>query len=196
MIKYFFLGMFVKLITGLDDTITHIPILASVTKTRAGRIAFSIGTLMAIIFAIIIAVFFSAIFYYIPYYRYIAVGLIFALAIAIYFDVFVHKPRTKAEKQLLKEKRTTNERFAHLLGIGFIASFATVIDDIIAYIPLFLIPGLLIKAMAIAGIILLTVIEIIAVIYFSGKIAKIKHKEKIAVAGLVILGVLILTGTI
>jgi hypothetical protein len=49
-LKYLLLGFAVKIITGFDDTITHIPVLASVTRTRAGKIAFSIGTLLAIYF--------------------------------------------------------------------------------------------------------------------------------------------------
>ena len=128
-LKYLGLGFFVKGITGFDDTITHVSILASVTKTRKGKIAFSIGTMAAIIAAIIIAVFFSALLKAFPYYKYIAAGLIFALAAAIYFDVFIHKPRTKAEKRLLKRKKIPAERFTHLMAVGFIASFATVITS-------------------------------------------------------------------
>ena len=194
-LKYLGLGFFVKAITGFDDTITHVPILASLTKTRTGKIAFSIGTMAAIILAIIIAVFFSAILHTLPYYKYVAAGLVFALAAAIYFDVFIHKPRTKAEKRLLKRKKITAERFTHLIGIGFVVSFATVIDDIIAYTPV-LLGDISSKIYAITGIVLFTILEIVLVIYFSEKISKIKYKEEIASAGLVILGILILTGII
>ena len=191
MLKYLFLGFFAKIITGFDDTITHIPVLASVTKTRTGKIAFSIGTLLAIIAAIIIAMFFSSIIKKIPFYRYIIVGLIFILAALIYFDVFVHKPRTEAEKRLLKMKKISAKRFTKLLGIGFVASFATVLDDIIAYSPLFL-GAFFAKFYAVVGILIGTVFEILLVIFFAEKIAKIKYKEEIASIGLVILGVLIL----
>ena len=194
-LKYLGFGFFVKAITGFDDTITHVPILASLTKTRTGKIAFSIGTMIAIILAIIIAVFFSSLIKSFPYYRYLTAGLVFALAIAIYFDVFIHKPRTKTEKRLLKQKKITAERFTHLIGIGFIASFATVIDDIIAYLPV-LLGTLSSKIYAISGILLFTVVEIMLVIYFSEKISKIKYKEEIASIGLVILGILILAGII
>ncbi len=194
MLKYFILGFLVKIITGLDDTITHIPILASVTKTRTGKIFFSIGTLLAIILAIILAIFFSSILKLFPYYRYIAATLIFALAIIIYFDLLIHKPRAKVEK-LEKEKEKiiknypSKKRGLILLLIGFIASVATVIDDIIAYSPLFLENN---RILTIAGILTATILEILLVIYASEKISKIKYKEEIASIGLLILGLLIL----
>ncbi len=191
MLKYLLLGFFAKIITGFDDTITHIPVLASVTRTKMGKIAFSIGTLIAIIIAIIIAIFFSTILKKIPFYRYFIVGLLFLLAILIYFDVFVHKPRAKAEKKLLKIKKISAMRFTKLIGIGFIASFATVLDDIIAYAPLFL-GALVTQIFAVIGILIGTLLEIVVVIFFAEKISKLKYKEEIASLGLVILGVLIL----
>ena len=195
MLKYLFLGFFAKIITGLDDTITNVPIIASVTKTRIGKIAFSIGTLIAIIIAIVLALFFSSILKKIPFYRYIIVGLVFLLAALIYFDVFVHKPRTKAEKKLLKMKKISAKRFTKLVGIGFIASFATVLDDIIAFAPLFL-GALITQLSAIIGILIGAFLEIILVIFFAEKISKIKYKEEIASIGLVILGILILLNII
>lgn len=194
-LKFIALGFFVKVITGFDDTLTNVPILASVTKLRICKVAFSIGTLVAICLAIIISMFFATLLHLFPYYKYIAAGLIFALAAAIHFDVFVHKPRTKAEKKLLKRKKISVERFTKLIGIGFIATFATALDDIIAYSPLFL-GEILERAYAITGILAGTILEIILVIYFSEKITRIKYKEEIASIGLVILGILILIGII
>lgn len=191
MIKYFVAGFFVKVITSLDDTITHIPVIASITKTRIGRIAFSLGNILAVIAAIFVALFFSSVLHEFPYYRFFAAGIVFLLAILIYFDVFVHKPRTEAEKKLLKIKRISAERFTKLLGIGFLASVATVIDDVVAYMPLFLENGW-VRLYVAVGIIAATILEIIAVIYFSERIAKLKYKEEIASAGLAVLGFLIL----
>ncbi len=191
--KYMVLGIFVKIITGLDDTITHIPILASITKKKMGRIAFSIGTLLAIIIAIIFSLFFISFIKQFEYYRYISAILLFLLAIAMYFDVFVHKPRTRVEKGI--KKRISIQRFTTLLGIGFIASIATVIDDVIAYSPLLAVSGISMYY-AIAGILLATILEILVVIYFSKKVSKIKYKEEIASLGLVILGIIVLAGVI
>jgi len=192
-LKYLFLGFFVKIITGFDDTITHIPVLASVTRTRIGKIAFSIGILLAIIMAIIVSTFFAAFIRSFAYYRYISAALLFILAAAIYFDIFVHKERTKAEKLVLGCKKF-NIRCTKLIGIGFIASIATVLDDIIAYSPLFL--DTLIRPYAIIGILAATILEIFLVIYAAEKIKKIKYKEEIASIGLITLGILILIGII
>lgn len=190
--KQFLLGLFVKGVTGFDDTITHIPILASVAKTRLGRVAFSVGTLLAIVLAIVLAILFSTLLGGWPFYRYFAAGLIFLLALAIHFDFFVHKPRKKAEQKLVEIKQMSVERFMKLLGVGFIASFATVIDDIIAYAPV-LRSG---KFYVIIGIIFATIIEILLVIYFARKLSKIKYTDEIASIGLVILGVLVLVGIV
>ncbi|MBW2968755.1 hypothetical protein KY314_01400 [Candidatus Woesearchaeota archaeon] len=193
LLKYFILGIFVKIITGLDDTITHIPILASVTKKHLGRIAFSIGTLLAIIIAILFSILFISFIKQFEYYRYISAALLFILAIMIYFDIFVHRPRKDIEKKI--KKKISIPRFSQLLGVGFLASIATVIDDIIAYSALLAITGIEMYY-AIAGILFATMIEIFIVIYFSKKVAKIKYKEQIASLGLIILSILVLIGIV
>ncbi|MBD3259153.1 hypothetical protein GF371_00820 [Candidatus Woesearchaeota archaeon] len=194
-LKFLFLGFFVNLITGFDDTITHIPILSSITKTRMGKIAFGTGMFGAIILAIIIAIFFSTIIKAIPFYKEIFAGLLFGLAIAIYFDIVVHKPREKAKEKLLRFQKISSERFTQLAVIGFIASLATVVDDIIAYAPLFG-HGAFNDVFVAVGIALATIAEILLVIFFSEGLSKFRHKEKIASAGLVVLAVLILIGVI
>lgn len=193
MIKHFFLGFYVKTITGFDDTITRIPLLSSITKTRYGKLMFSLGNILAVVCAILLAIFFSTLLNSIPYHKEISAVLVFALAAAIYFDLFVHKPRSKAEEKI--NKCVSLKRCSQLIGIGFIASFATLIDDIVAYLPLFVNDGVMMYY-SIAGIIFGTIVQVILVIYFSEKIAKVKYKEEIAAAGLVILGILILTGLI
>jgi len=191
-IKYVLLGFFVKIITGLDDTITRIPLLASVTRTRLGKFAFSIGTIIAVTLAIIIALFFSVIITMIPYYRYIIAGLIFALAIIIYFELFTEKKRIKKEKKLQK---MTSKKFFRLIGIGFVASFITVLDDTIAYIPALAAQGYL-RIAAVVGIYLALFLQITLIIYFARKISKFKYKKQLAVTGLIIIGILVLFGVI
>ncbi|MBD3361804.1 hypothetical protein GF358_03355 [Candidatus Woesearchaeota archaeon] len=194
-LKYFILGILVKLITGFDDTITHIPVLASLTRKRLGKLAYSIGMMLAIITAVIVAIFLIHLLHAFPYYTYISAGLIFTLAILIFFDILVQKPRKKVEQKLLKKSRISFMRFSSLVGIGFVAALATVIDDVIAYAPV--LNGDLINTIfAIMGILLAAVAEIIIIIYFSRKVAKIPYKNKIAGIGLFILGILILTGVI
>lgn len=191
-IKFILLGFFVKVVTGFDDTVTHVPVIASLTRTRTGKVAFTIGIFSSIITAIIIAIFFSSIIRDFPHYRYITAGLIMFLAAGIYFDIFVGKPRAKAEKKLYKLQKISVERFTKLVIIGYIASLATVLDDIIAYLPLFAAENSNTTIYSVIGILSATLFEIILVIYFSEKIAKIKHKEKFAAAGLVILSLLII----
>ena len=194
MILSFFAGFFVKLITSLDDTITHIPVVASVAKSRIGKIAFSIGNFLAIVVAIIAAMLFSSFLKHVPYYRYIAAGIVFLLAILIYFDVFVHVPRMQAETKL-KKLKISARHFTGLLGIGFVASIATVLDDVVAYTPLFL-ENSWGRFFTIVGILTATVLEIVLVIYWSERLQRIKYKEEIASAGLIILGFLILFGIV
>ena len=192
--RYLVSGFIVKWITGIDDVLTRIPVLAAVTKTRTGKFAFSIGTLIAIILAILIAIFFSLFIRLFPYYRYIAATLIFLFAIALYFNLLVTKPKEKTEKKVKKIKQIKTispKRFLKLIGIGFIVSFATVLDDIIAFAPLFL-EATITKILAASGILLATVTQLIVVIYFSRQIRAIKYKKEIATVGLIILGLLIL----
>tara|TARA_Y100000310_G_scaffold225672_1_gene227729 strand:- start:21270 stop:21860 length:591 start_codon:yes stop_codon:yes gene_type:complete len=194
-LKYFVLGFFVKIITGFDDTITHIPLLSAVTKTRMGRIAFSIGSLLAIICAIIVAFFFASLIRDFAFARFITGFLIFGLAAFLYFDGFFTVPREKVEKKLVKFERISTKRFTKLLIFGFFASLITVIDDVIAYAPLFLSSSIS-SIGAIVGILLASLIEIYLVIMFSKKIMHIPYKVEIAVAGLVLLGIGTITGII
>jgi len=194
-LKYFMSGFFVKLITGFDDTMVHIPILANITKTKLGRIAFSSGILIAITMAIVLSFLFASFIKTLPYFKYISAALIFFLALLIYFDVFIHKPKKRVEKKFKKIKRISAKKFLKLLSIGFITAFATVIDDTIAYSSLFL--GQSSNTLyPILGIFSATLLELTALIYFSKKVMKVKYKKEITTFGLIILGVLILKGVL
>jgi len=194
-IKYFLLGILVKFVTGFDDTLTHIPILAGISRKKLGKLAYSIGMILAIITAIIAAVFLIHLLQAFPYYNYISAGLIFALALLIFFDVLVQKPREKVEEKIIRKSKISFQRFSSLMAIGFVAALATVIDDVIAYAPI--LNGELINTIsAIAGILLAAVAQIIIIIYFSKHVAKIPYKNKIAGIGLAILGILIIIGII
>ncbi|MBD3252918.1 hypothetical protein GF386_04255 [Candidatus Pacearchaeota archaeon] len=208
-LKHISAGFAVKLITGLDDSMIHIPIVANMTKTKIGRIAFSIGILLAITLAIIVSFLFASSLKLFPYYNYLSAGLIFALAATVYFDVLIHKPKKKLEEKLknkkppvktLKEsdkqkglikkiKKISLKRFLKLIGIGLITAIATVIDDTIAYSSLFL--NTRFAIFIIMGIYLATIAQLTAIIYFSKKIQKIPYKKEITTMGLIILGFLI-----
>jgi hypothetical protein len=187
----FLLGVFIKFITGIDDVLTRVPVVAAVTRTRMGKIAFSIGTVLAVTVATAIAFFFSSFVINIPAYRYVVAGVVFILALLIYKDVFVHKPRSKAEQRLMRFKKISAERFTKLVGIGFIASFATVLDDVIAFLPIFLLKPHLV-VFGLFGIFVMTVVQAVLVITSAERIARIPYKEEIASLGLVLLGIGIL----
>lgn len=189
--KYFLSGFFVKIIAGFDDTMTRIPILANITRTKIGKFAFVIGVFLAITSAIIISFLFGSAIKSIPYSNYISAGLIFLIAMSIYFDWFVQKPKKRVERGLVHLKPISKKRFFKLMAIGFLTAFATVIDDIIVYSGLFL--GKLVNApFVIAGIFSATILQLGAVIYFSHKLMEMKYKKEITVIGLTILGLLIL----
>jgi len=91
------------------------------------------------------------------------------------------------------KKPISNKRIMKLIGIGFIAAFATVIDDTIAYSSLFLgHPSTFIYA--IIGIYIVIALELTAIIYFSKKISTIPYKKEATTVGLIILSIFILTG--
>lgn len=198
-IKYFLSGFFVKLITGIDDSMVHIPIIANMAKTRRGRIAFAIGIFLAISLAILLSFFFAEVIRSIPYYNAFSAALILLLAVSIYFDIFLIKPRQKVEKKLktkevqkeIKIKRISVRRFFKLMGAGFLTAFATVIDDTIAYSSLFLSGAVISIFYVIAGILTATIFQLVIVVSFSKKIQKIPYKKNITIAGLIVLSGLI-----
>ena len=190
-IKYFIAGGIAKTLASFDDTITRIPIIAQVTKTRIGRIAFSIGNLLAVTVAITLAWIFSSILEKFPYTRIIVSGLIFLLAIVVYFDLLGKKEVRKIEKTKKKiETKISSMRFFRLVGIGFVVSFITLIDDFIVLTPLFF--GSVISQIAtVVGIYTATVIQILLVIYMARKIAKWRYVKEIATLGLIILAIIV-----
>jgi len=190
-VKYFLSGFFVKIITGFDDILIHIPIIANITRTKLGRIVFSLGIFLAISLAITVSFLFASAIKTIPYHKYISAALIFLLAMSIYFDIFIQKPKKEVEKKLRKVKRISTKRIFKLLGIGFITAFATVFDDTIAYSSLFL-NQVSNAPYIIFGIFSATILELIVIINFSKKIKKIKYKKEITTIGLIILSILIL----
>jgi ABC-type uncharacterized transport system permease subunit len=179
-LKYFISGFLVKLIAGLDDSMVRIPIAATITRTKKGRFAFAIGILLAITLAIIISFLFGSVIKSIPYSNYILGGLIFLLALSIYFDWFVQKPRKKIDKKLIHLKTISAKRFFKLITIGFFVAFITIIDDTIAYSALFLGPTSNIPY-AIGGLFSATFLQLWILIYFSKKVTDLKYKKEITI---------------
>ncbi len=182
MLSYLIEGFLVKLFTGFDDTLTHIPILANLTKKRKGKIAFAIGIFIALTLAITFSIFFSQLIKNIPYYRYISSLLILLLAVAIYLDLFI----TKTEKKIIP--KMSRQRFFRLIGVGFLAAIATLIDDVIVFSSLFLKDNFL---PIIVGIYAAFLLELTVIIYFSRKLKNLKWKKEITSIMLIILAILV-----
>ncbi len=191
MLKEFLSGFFVKIITGFDDTITHVPIISSLTRTRKGKIVFGVGIFFAISVAIFFSFSFASILRSFKYYHLIASGIIFVLAFSIYFNLLFPKSKKKSQTKLkLTKKPVSMKKMAKLFGIGFLTAFVTVIDDSLAYSSVFVVTRN--SLFVIFGIYLATLIQITSIIYFSRKISKLPYKRQVSAFGLLVLGVLIL----
>lgn len=195
MIRYVFSGFFVKIIAGFDDTLTRIPIAATLTKTKRGRISFAFGIFLAICVAMLISFLFASVIKSLPYFRYISAGLIFLLALSIYFDIFIEVPKKQIEKKVKKIKGISAKRIFQLIGTGFLVAFATLLDDTIAYSSLFL-GELSTIPYVIIGIFAATFLQLGIIIYFSKKIMRFKYKKEVTTTGLLILCILILFGVL
>ncbi len=184
-------GFLVKIITGFDDTITHVPIIASLTRTKRGKFAFLFGIFLAVTLAIFFSFSFASILRKFSYYHIISSAIIFFLAFAIYFDLFFKKSKKKVQTKFKRIKKPIPlKRILKLTGIGFLAAFVTVIDDSLAYSSVFL--ALNLNLFIIVGIYLALILELYVIMVFSKQISKIKYKKEISVIGLIIIGLLIL----
>jgi len=190
----FALGFFVETVVSLDDTISKIPILLGMTKTRAGKIAFAIGSVVAVSVAIAIAIWFSDYAYDSNWFRYLSAGFIFALALSIYYRVFSQQ-EFRIGKKILGRQASTSLRMIQLIGIGFLVSILTLIDDTIVLIPIF--DGSVSYQFWTAGGALFSrIIQIIAIIFFANQMEELKYRRHISIGGLIVIGIFILLGWI
>jgi len=189
-IRYFLGGFLSKTLASFDDAITRIPIVAQLTRTHKGRIAFSIGNLGAVTVVVFLAWFFSSLLEQIPHTHIITSILILILAVAVYFDFFEKKEAKTVERQEKKiSQQISASRFFKLILSGFFISFVTLIDDALVLIPVLLGPPRT-DLYAIIGIYVSTILQLILMVYFANKIASYKHLKKVAVGGLLILACL------
>lgn len=193
-LQQFISGFFVKTVASFDDTLTRIPIIAKLTVTVLGKIAFSIGTLLALSTILIFAVFISQLLNLLPFAKVLTAFLIILLAIAVYFDVFVTKLNLGLDKKF-EAHDFPHSRFIKLVGIGFIISFITLIDDALVLVPLF-IGNNIGKVFAVVGVYTATLVQIAIVIYFGERINKFKYKKELASFALIFLAILIILGVI
>lgn len=187
-------GFFVKAVASFDDTLTRVPIIAELTRRKLGKVAFSIGTLLALTVIILIAIPLSSFLNLIPYTRYVIATLMIILALAVYFEIFFANQDANIQKKF-QTKDFSRERFIKLVGIGFLISFVTLIDDSLVLTSVLIGDGVT-KFYAIIGIYLATLVQITLVIFFGDKLNKFKYKKELASLALVFLAILIIAGII
>jgi hypothetical protein len=193
-LQHIFTGFFVKSIASFDDTLTRIPILAELTKTIKGKVAFSIGTFLGLSVILIIAIFFSSLFDF-PFRQYVLAGLIALLGLAVYFELFTPKEDNKLHQMFFSKSATVQNNFIKLLAVGFVISFITFLDDALVLIPLF-VSDTTRTILATIGIYIAALTQIVLVIFFSSQLEKVKYKKEMAAVALLILAVLVGTGLI
>ncbi|MCD4694363.1 hypothetical protein K8R62_03330 [bacterium] len=196
-LKYIFLGFFVKVVSGFDDTLTAIPLIATITKTKKGRIAFSTGWFLSFFVIIILVLIFSEFLSMFAYTKYVVSGLVFLLAGVVYFDLFSFEKNKKLKEQgkKIRPHHLSKTKFLKLASFGFMVAFVTSIDDAVVFIPLF-IQGFWIKLYSFIGIFIASLFNIVFIVYFSKKAGKIKHAKGFSVLGLLFLSFLILIGVV
>jgi len=189
--KYIIIGAVAKVLASFDDVVARLPVIAQLTHTRPGRLAFALGNLLAVTVGLILAWLFAALLETFPYTHIVASSLVILLAIALYFDWFGKKREQRIKKAEHKVKRGISAaRFARLVGIGFVVSLITLLDDTIVLIPLLLGPPLE-QLGVIIGIYISTTIQLILMVYAAKKIGRLKYIKEIASLGLLLLGILL-----
>ncbi len=185
-LQHIFIGFLVKSIASFDDTLTRIPILAELTKTFKGKVAFSIGTLLALTVILIIAIFFSSLFELIPFRQQVLAALIALLGLAVYFELFIPKEDNKLHRMFFSQNARSHSHFINLLAIGFVISFITFLDDALVLLPLFISDNTQ-TFLATIGIYIAALTQIVLVIFLSKQLEKIKYKKEMATGALLIL---------
>lgn len=188
-------GFIVKSIASFDDTLTRVPVMAELTRGKKGKVAFSIGTLLALTVILSVVIFFSALLNLIPYRQYLVASLIFILGVSVYLELFTPKKEERIQHKLVKSQQISKVRFIRLIGIGFVISLVTYLDDMIVLIPLFLGDSTA-KFLSLIGIYLAALSQIIVVIFLSKQISRIKYRKEIASGALILLSVLVVLGIV
>ncbi len=187
-------GFAVKFMASLDDTITKVPVISHITRTRLGKVAFSVGNLVALAIVIGVAALLSHLFADFKYFHYVAGGLIIVMAVITLLGLFPGAvPKKKKEDWPIDGSDISTKRFIILTTAGFTVSLATMIDDIAVMIPLY--DGQLARSVAVSvGILAATILQLVLVIFFSSFLDRVPHKKIIAGVGLAAYGVLVITG--
>ncbi len=173
-----------NILTGADDTISHVPIAASLLKTKTSRAFFALGMIFSVFVIIIIAILLSKALYLIPYRNIISAMLILILAFIVYF-----RKKKNSENKFLKGL-PKEVRLSALSMIGFLTVFATSIDDLVVYLSL-MTRGFSEQIFIAAGIMAAGILEVYVVFRFSKYLSKVKYMKELTLMGLVTIAILV-----
>ena len=188
LLKSFILGFFIKSAASFDDTVTKIPVITSITRTREGKIAFAIGNLVAVALVVAVASAISVLLSDFDALRYILAGLIFLLALNALRPARRHKYKHKP-------KHPSGLKLLSLIGIGFVVAFVSLIDDAVLFIPLFSNEAIS-YPLAVTGIFASTILDLTIVILFAERLERIKYSHVISFFILSAIAILILFGVL
>jgi len=188
--RYLFLGIIVKLFSGLDNNIVHVSFISELTKTKKGKLFFVLGILFSVIVAIGISFLFAKALVKFPYSNKISAILIFIISFIVYFDLI-----KKIIKPMNEKINPSNQRLFKLLFLGFFIGIIMNIADIIVF------SGLLLNTiqkpfLALAGLFIGTLLEIFSILSLSNAISRIPYKKQITFISLIVLSVFVWLGFI
>lgn len=184
-------GFAVKFVASSDDVFTRLPLIAAVTGTRVGKVAFSVGNLIALAVVIAAASLLAPVMKALPYYHWFVAGLILVMAAL----VLRQAPARRAnwcERLILRFRKrvVTPQRFLTLVLIGFTASIVTLIDDAVVFLPLFD-HGRAAALYAVVGIFIATAIQLAAVILLAERLRQIPYQRQLIALALAAYAVLV-----
>lgn len=195
-LKHFLLGFFAKTVASLDDTATKIPVIAVVAKTRTGKYAFALGSLVALLLTLLVAGSIASFISGFAFTRYILGAVIIVLAVLIRLDVLTFREeKISAWGRSRAQAEARHVRFIQLTGIGFLVTLVTLIDDTFAYLPL-LNGAWVPRLYAAGGIILSAFIQLFLLIYFAETLQKFRYAKQVSFYGLLAFAALILAGVV
>jgi len=193
--KHFLLGFFAKTVASLDDTATKIPVMAAVAKRRVEKVAFAVGSFLALIVTLLVAGSLASFIAGFTYARYVLGIIIVLLAFAMRYNVLMVREKKFSRRELLRFRAKHRVKFIQLAGIGFLVTLITLIDDTFAYLPL-LADVWSARWYAIGGIILSALIQLYLLVYFAETLQKFRYAKEVSFYGLLIFAALVFAGVV
>lgn len=184
MLKILFASFAVNLFTSIDDALTRIPVLSASARSTSGRIAFSIGNLLAVTVIVGLAYVFSQVLDTLPGGSRTIAVIVLMLAIVVYFDLLTLTPPKRVQGAIIASE-ISPQTHRKLMGLGFIMTFVTMIDDLFALAPFF-VDGWQASLFAILGIYASSLLLVFGVLYFSKALYALPHKRLFATGTLLV----------